>query len=377
MKKTLRYASRLIQFDSVSHLSNQVIAKYLEMKLAKHGFVVEKIRYRDEQKVLKVCLVAKKGSGQGGLAYFGHMDTVPHDFWDFPKGGPLTPTIHNERLYGRGACDMKGSLACMLSAGQLFDWEQLKRPLYYVCTADEEVGFHGARAIVAESEFYREMVEHQPKCIVGEPTGLEVVHAHKGSYRLTATSYGKEAHSSSREGKNANVAMIPFLKELYDIYQLTETDGRWHDSQFDPPTLSLNIGIRDNSPALNVKAGRSDASAYLRPMPNTDVDLLIARCQKVAVEQGLEFKVFRACEPFYKNPNSEFVKQTLKLLHRTQSKTVSYATDAGVFDELFDKIILGPGQIAQAHTSDEWISLDQLNRGAEVYAKMIQYWCCE
>ncbi|MEQ1906419.1 MAG: M20 family metallopeptidase [Pirellulaceae bacterium] len=377
MKKTLRYASRLIEFDTVSHKSNGLISRYLEMKLAKHGFVVEKVNYTDARNVKKVCLVAKKGTGQGGLAYACHVDTVPADNWNFPKSGPFAPMVHNDRLYGRGSCDMKGSIACMLSAAQVFDWEQLKRPLYFICTADEEVGFHGARAVVAESEFYKEMVEHQTKCIIGEPTGLEVVHGHKGSYVITAVSIGKEAHSSSREGKNANLAMIPFLNQMLALYDLTERDAKWHDTNFDPPTLSMNIGIRDNATALNVKVGRSTATIYLRPMPNIDVEPILKRVQQIAEHQSLELTIRRACEPFWKNPSSEFVQQTLKLLHRSQSKTVSYATDAGVFVGLTNKIILGPGNIAQAHTSDEWISLDQLNRGAETYAKMIQLWCCE
>ncbi len=377
MNKSLRYARRLIEFETTSHLSNRLICKYLEMKLAKHGFIVEKVPYVDAQGERKMNLVAKKGAGTGGLAYFGHVDTVPADFWTFPHCGPFSPTVHNDRLYGRGACDMKGSIACMLSAAQVFDWEQLKQPLYFVCTGDEEVGFHGARAVASDSEFYKEMVAHRTKGIIGEPTNLEVVHAHKGSLTLTAVSIGKEAHSSTREGLNANLAMIPFLNELRTLYELTESDPSWQNPEFDPPTLSINISVKDSATALNITAGKSTVTVYLRPMPNVNSDRLVQRLEKCAEQNGLQLTVRRSCQPFWKNPDSDFVRQSLKLLHRSSSKTVCYATDGGVFVDLPDKIVCGPGSIAQAHTADEWISLEQLQRGTEVYAKMIQHWCCE
>ena len=167
------------------------------MKLVKHGFDVEKVEYRDKNRVRKVNLVAKKGAGKGGLAYFAHTDTVPADNWFSRKYGPFEPAISKERLYGRGACDMKGSIASMLTATQRFQWDDLKQPLYLIFTSDEEVGFHGARYVVEESEIYREMVESGTRGIIGEPTNLEVVHAHKGMCIITAKSVGKAAHSLS------------------------------------------------------------------------------------------------------------------------------------------------------------------------------------
>ena len=172
--KTLRYAKRLIGFESTSHLSNRVICKYLQMKLVKHGFEVERIEYRDSHRVRKFNLIAKKGRGEGGLAFFAHTDTVPAEDWFSRKYGPYEPAISKERLYGRGSCDMKGSIACMLTASQRFHSDDLNEPLYMVFTADEEVGFHGARQVAAESKIYREMVASQTRGIIGEPTSLEV-----------------------------------------------------------------------------------------------------------------------------------------------------------------------------------------------------------
>ena len=224
--KALRYTKRMIGFESTSNRSNRTVSRYLEMKLAKHGFVIEKLSYHDRRKVKKVCLVAKKGSGTGGLAYFGHSDCVPADQWFSKKHGPFEAAIARDRVYGRGSCDMKGSIACILAASQLIKAEDLEKPLYVVITADEEIGYHGARHVVAESKFYREMVEGGTKAIIGEPTSLEVVFSHKGTCLIRAVARGKAAHSSTSVGENANLRMIPFLVEAKKIYDETENDVR-------------------------------------------------------------------------------------------------------------------------------------------------------
>lgn len=374
--KALRYAKRLIGFDSTSHLSNRLISKYLEMKLTKHGFVVEKLEYTDHRNVRKTNLVAKKGGGQGGLAYFSHSDVVPAKKWFTKKFGPFEPAIARERLYGRGSCDMKGSIACMLAASQGFAWDDLKQPLYFVVTADEETGFHGAKCVVEESKLYREMVANATKAIIGEPTSLEVVHAHKGSVEITATAKGKAGHSGGRKGINANLAMIPFLSDMKAIYDEVETEFKWQNDIFDPPTLSWNISVKDDSPALNVTAGKSVCQMYLRPMPGVDVSPLIERVVQSASKHGLKLKINRWGETFFVSPGSEFVQESLKLAHRPKSKTVSYGTDGGVFTEIADKIVFGPGNIEQAHTINEWIALEQLSQGTDMYTKMIRHWCC-
>ncbi len=374
--KTLRYAKRLIGFESVSHLSNRMISKYLQLKLTKHGFVVEKLEYRDPQRVRKVNIVARKGSGQGGLAYFAHTDTVPATDWFSRKYGPYEPAIAKERLYGRGSCDMKGSIACMLTAAQRFSCEQLHEPLYLVFTADEEIGFQGARYVVEQSQTYREMVQYNTRGIIGEPTGLDVVHAHKGMCILTATSHGKAAHSSTNLGKNSNLAMIPFLAEMKRIHDELEIDPQWHNPQFDPPTLSWNIVIEDANRAVNVTSPKTVCRVYTRPMPGIDIEPLVQRTRQAAVKNGLEFEQFNPNSILDTAPDNEFVTETLKLVHRNQPRTVSYGTDGGIFSELENLIVYGPGNIAQAHTRDEWISIEQLNLGTEMYSKLIERWCC-
>jgi len=375
--KALRYAKRLIGFDSTSDRSNRAIAKYLEMKLTKHGFVVEVLEYRDSNNTRKVNVVAKKGSGNGGLAYFAHSDVVPAKKWFTDKFTPFQPAVARERLYGRGACDMKGSIACMLTAAQRISWDSMTAPLYFVVTSDEEVGFHGAKFVAEESKLYREMVDFKTKGLVGEPTSLEIVHAHKGSVEVTARAKGKSGHSSTHAARNATLKMIPFLTEMKAIFDETENDTKWHNELFDPPTLSPNILVSDNSPARNVTASRCMAKVYLRPMPAIDHEPLLERMAKVAEENEIRLKVQRQAEPFFADPASEFVQQMLSIVHKNRPRTVSYGTDGGVFSEIEEKIVCGPGSIEQAHTPNEWISLEQLDRGTEMFEKMIRHWCCQ
>ncbi len=373
--KALRYTKRLIEFDTTSRLSNRLINKYLEMKLVKHGFVVERLQYRDSADVRKVCLVAKKGRGHGGLAYSCHTDVVPADQWYSSAFGPFEPKVIDGRLYGRGACDMKGSIGCFLAAAQQISADELQHPLYLIATADEEIGFHGARHVVTESKLYREIVDHGTRMIIGEPTNLEVVHAHKGSLFLRATARGRAAHSSTRYGENANLRMIPFLQEMLAIYQETEQRAAWSNPMFDPPTLTWNIGIKDKAPAINITAGESVCTIYARPMPDVNCQPLLDRARRAAEANSLTLEVERSCEPLYMPADSDYIRQTLALTGRSRATTVAYATDGGVFTEVANKLIFGPGDIAQAHTIDEWISLEQLMQGTERYTRLIRHWC--
>ena len=373
--KALRYARRLINFNSVSSKSNRIISKYIEMKLTKHGFVVEKLEYRDAKDVRKVCIVAKKGGGSSGLAYFSHSDVVPAHRWFSKKYDPFQAVVANERLYGRGSCDMKGSIACMIAAAQRFSWDELKQPIYFVCTADEEIGFHGAKCVVEESKFYREMVSSGSKGIIGEPTSLDVINAHKGSVSIKAVSRGRSAHSATNEGINANLQMIPFLNVMKQIHDETESDPAWQNDLFDPPTLSWNIGINDRTNAINMTPPKSVCTVYGRTMPNIDVQPLIDRTQQAAEQNGLELEVI-VNQPFFRDADSDFVAQSIELANRNKTRSVCYATDASVFSEMENLIVFGPGSIDQAHTSKEWISLEQLSLGTEMYDKMIRHWCC-
>ena len=377
MTTAVEYASQLVAVPSVSCQSNLPVSQRLHSLLVESGFQAEIQQFVDPAGVPKANVIAKFGSGQGGLAYFAHTDVVPVDSWSAPGHGPFEPTVRDGRLYGRGSCDMKGSIACIVAAFDRLRRETFREPLYVVCTADEEVGFHGARYFVQNSPLYREMVDGQSRALIGEPTELTVVHAHKGIFGFRAISQGRAAHSSTREGVNANLAMIPFLAEMKQIHDETLKDPHWLNNDFDPPWISWNIGINDLTPAVNITPPRSVCTVYFRPMPGQSGQALVERARTVAERCGLEFQFECSGEPLSGDPQGEFVRETLKIVGGDRSKTVGYGTDGVMFTDLKQILVLGPGSIQQAHTDDEWISLEQLSHGTEVYEKLIRRWCIQ
>lgn len=375
MTNPVEYASQLVAVPSVSAQSNAPVSQVVESILRSLGMTVEYQQFDDPAGVPKVNVIGKLGSGTGGLAYFGHTDVVPVTSWSIRDHGPFQPTVRQGRMYGRGSCDMKGSIAAFLAAVDRVRGRNLREPIYVVCTADEEVGFHGARYVVEHASLYREMVMGQSRAIIGEPTELNVVHAHKGIYGFRAIAHGRAAHSSTRDGVNANLLMIPFLAEMKQIHDETGIDPRWLNDEFDPPVISWNLGINDLNCAVNITAPVSICTVYFRPMPGQNGHELIDRAREAAARCGLEFRLECSGQPMYADPNSDYVQQTLKIAGATRSKTVCYGTDGVMFTELKQLLVLGPGSIEQAHTDDEWISLDQLQKGTDLYERLITHWC--
>ncbi|WP_235935118.1 M20 family metallopeptidase [Candidatus Laterigemmans baculatus] len=379
--EALEITERLVRFASPSHVSNTPVTDWLEQQLKQAGFQCERIERTDAAGVAKSNLVARRGPAGsdaavgGGLAYFAHTDVVPADVWEGP-GGAFEPVVQDGRLYGRGSCDMKGSLAAMVAAAHSINPASQTHPLWIVCTADEEVGFHGARQVARESKLFRQMVAEQPVGIIGEPTELDVVHAHKGIEGCKLTSRGRAAHSSTREGRNANLAMVPLLDELLAIHRETERDSRWHDERFDPPTVTWTFGVSDFTHAINVTPAVSRAWVSFRTMPEIDGHELLERVRRKAVELGIEFEPLDGGGTLWVDADHPWVQSMCEMAGRPAARTVSYCTDGGLFTELEALVVCGPGSIAQAHTTDEFIELDQLAAGVELYRKLIKSRCC-
>jgi acetylornithine deacetylase len=387
LAQTLAWLQTLIGFPSVSATSNVEVSQWVQLQLQSLGFQCESIDYADRFGVAKRNIVACRNPLQGvgssggessgaGLAYFAHTDVVPAVAWEGPGGrGPFEATPHGTRLYGRGSCDMKGSLACFLSAVASMDVRAQRAPLWIICTADEEVGFAGARQVVARSGLYAELRRRQPPGIIGEPTGLEVVHAHKGITGLEFISRGRAAHSSTRLGLNANLAIVPLLVRLREIHERCEQDARLQDADFDPPTLGWNFGVSDGATAHNITPQLSRVWVTLRPMVDCDGKGLVDELRELGQSLGLEVTEIAGCGPLWVEPDRPFVQNMVALAGVQKAKTVSYATDGGIFGGLEERVILGPGDIRQAHTADEFIELSQLEAGAALYRRAIETFC--
>lgn len=372
----LKYLESLVSIPSVSSDSNVEVSRCVDTHLRSLGFETEWLEYTDANAMTKVCVSGRKGTRDGrGLAYFCHSDVVPVKSWSFPHSGPWTFLQKDDRVYGRGSCDMKGSLACMLAAVESLQGSTFHEPLFVVCTADEEIGLRGARRVVEASKLYRDIVRLQSRAIIGEPTSLEVVHAHKGGRAMRVTARGVAAHSSSGKGVNANMAMIPFLNDMRQLCADVEGQPQFQDSRFDPPTINLNLGINDHTHVLNITPAQSVCTLYFRTMPDIDADSLVERIRQLAERHGLDFEIIFESSPMFTDPDRPFVKELVELTGTVASRTVAYGTDGACFTELQDIVILGPGDIRQAHTDDEWISLEQLQKGTTLYTQLIDRWC--
>jgi acetylornithine deacetylase len=370
LAEAIELTKKLVRFPSVSNQSNEAVSQFVADRLAEMGFEIEWLTYQDEEKETKVSVVAKRGSGPGGIAYLAHTDVVPAEDWSLDFCGPFDAVENETKLYGRGACDMKGSLAAALTAAS--SAEVKNHPLYFVVTSDEEVGMQGAAMVNSKSKFFEEMVANQTTGIIGEPTSLEVIHAHKGGERFDVIARGVSAHTSTRDGSNANYKLIPILQRLLDLRHTSEEEVAYQNTDFDPPTLSWNMTITNEPEAVNVTPSLASLNNFFRSMPNVDHEPLLSEIKRFCRDYDLEYHGKHSVKPWSVEPESSWVKRMLQIVGRNKSYTVCYATDAGVLQRLDRLVVCGPGSIQQAHRSDEWISFEQLERGVEVYKQAFE-----
>lgn len=361
-------ASELIAIPSETPTSNRPISDFLQTLLEKTGFTVEEVTYMDPFHVEKVSLIAKKGTGPGGLGLFSHSDTVPGDAgWS-----PFTPVLEDGRLVGRGAADMKGPLAASIAAGARFKATDLKHPLIIAITADEERGHSGAHDIVKRSQTLTSAWPHY--CLVCEPSELQPVYAHKGGAGITVSAHGVAAHTSTDKGISANFKIAPFLAEMATLAQTFRAEERFQNALFDPPTNGFNLVISDGDTATNVTAAKSVARLSIRAMPDAcfeeAVEMVVTRAKAygLAVEQ-------RSVGPFFTDAAGPLAQAACRASGTPQAVTVPYGTEAECYQHYMDALVLGPGNIAQAHTVGEWIAIEQLTRAVDVYTRLIEELC--
>ena len=359
----------MVAIDSVSRNSNAAISDLLEQILRQSEFEVERLEYADESGTLKVSLVAKKGDGRGGLALFSHSDTVPGTKWD---RDPWAPTVENGKLIGLGTCDMKGPSAATIVAGNQVSATHLEAPLYIIVTADEEVDYGGAHQVMSESKLLQ---ENMPDFgLVAEPTQLRPVYAHKGGCRMVVTARGKAAHTSTGKGLSATFLMAPFLAEMAELEKLFRTDASFMNMTFDPPTNGFNMVIDDGGCRPNVFSPETVCTLGLRVMPDARSGDAVTLVQEKAEQYGFEFSPSIG-KPFYISPDADIVQAAVRATGGQSPETVPFGTEATVYQDNLQPVILGPGSVLQAHTNGEWIEIQQLQDAVEVYGRMIEELC--
>jgi acetylornithine deacetylase len=281
---------KLISYNTISHYSNLEVIDFIQHSMEKVDCNVERIEYTDKNGVAKANIIGQKGNVSNdpkkGIALMGHIDTVPAGGWDLD---PFEGKVSENKLYGRGSCDMKGSVACMLEVISRYSANDLKSSLYLVVTADEEVGSTGAQIVTEKSEMFN---NNFPRFgIIGEPTMLKVIRAHKGVIQFIVRSHGRFGHSSTGDGENANLKIIPFLNKMREIHNTLASDTQHFNHDFDPPFSDWNINISDGETAANVTPALSTCTITYRPMPGQNPQHWLKLAKQHADKYDLEMEI--------------------------------------------------------------------------------------
>jgi acetylornithine deacetylase len=360
--------ARLVAFDTESAKSNIPLIRFVEDYLAQHGIASQRVPTPDGEKASLFATIGP--SDAPGLALSGHTDVVPvaGQTWD---SDPFTLTERDGKLYGRGSCDMKGYLACALAMVPQFARRRLKMPIHLAFSYDEEVGCTGVRPMIAELGKRLPL----PRLVfVGEPTEMGVVDAHKGPVRWRVELTGRAAHSSMPHyGVNAIAYAGRLLGELSRMQD--ELKAGEQDPRFDPPFTTLQVTQIEGGTASNVVPVPCWFGWEIRGLPGFDPLLLdhrlkafaAAQClpemRRLAPEAEITIRATNQVAAYAADTASGIIPLTLKLAGQNKTYAVSYCTEAGLFQGGgAPAIVCGPGNIAQAHTANEFLSLEELEK---------------
>jgi acetylornithine deacetylase len=372
MTRTKEGLAELVRIDSVSSKSNAEIIEYLQRWCEALGLITRRYPYRDDRGVEKINLIALTAdTDEVELALVGHSDTVPYD----PNWSEATNlTERDGKLYGRGSCDTKGFIAAALTAVETIELAKLKKPLALIFTADEEIGLIGAKRL-AEAKPLRARYS-----IVGEPTSLKPIRAGKGYSLAEVIVKGREAHSAYPAlGASAVFRAARLINRLESIAAQIQEDQ--HDA-FDPPFTTLNIGLIHGGSAKNVLAGECRFTLEWRPVPTQSSGYLLNLFRTAIQEEtqrdpGFECEVDanRADSGFETLPESPLIK-LMERLTGIESGTVAFGTEAAQMKLLgSEAVVIGPGDIREAHRTGEFVPVDELERCAEILRESIIELC--
>src|SRR5437868_1768183 len=365
IKETL---AQLVKINSVSSGSNADIVEYLERRCAAMGLVTRRLPYRDDLGIEKINLIAlTKDVAEVELALVGHTDTVPYD----PNWTDATNlTERDGRLYGRGSCDTKGFIAAALTAVETTDLSRLNKPLALIFTADEEIGLRGAKQL-AQAKPLR--VHYS---VVGEPTSLRPIRAGKGYSLAEVIVKGREAHSAYPAlGASAVFRAARLIVHLETIAKQLQQEQH---TAFDPPYTTLNIGLIHGGSAKNVLAGECRFTLEWRPIPSQPSERVLELFNAAIHEETqadpdfqCEVEATRADSGFETSLNSPLIKLLEKATGK-DSGTVAFGTEAAQMMALgSESVVIGPGDIREAHRTGEFVPVDELERCVEILKEVI------
>lgn len=311
----------------------------------------------------------------GGVIISGHTDVVPADESDW-TGAPFVAVRREERIYGRGTADMKGFIASAMAMAPTFAEMPLALPIHIALTYDEEEGCRGAPGLIDD------LLARGPKpsaAIVGEPTGMGIVTAHKGCYEYTTTLTGVEGHGSQPDlGVNAVHHAARFVNRLLELSE--EMKARAPEaSPYDPPHTTISAGVIHGGSARNVLAGECVIEWEMRPVNSADARFALARIasfeEQMRSEMGANTSLETAPEGevdgLEHDPESAALTLVRDLLGTEETSVVPFGTEAGLYQMAgIPAVVCGPGSIEVAHQPDEYLGLDQLEACLDMMEKL-------
>ncbi|WP_339721951.1 acetylornithine deacetylase [Marinomonas primoryensis] len=372
--------SQLIASPSIScsqahwDQSNKGVIQLLESWLSSQGFQCEIMPLPHQPD--KFNLIATLGSGDSGLVLAGHTDTVPYDEGRW-QSDPFSLEERDQKLYGLGSCDMKGFFAIVLDTVQAMQLSNLKQPLIILATADEESSMSGARALVERGSLKARYA------LIGEPTSLTPIYAHKGIMMERIQITGQAGHSSNPSlGNNALDAMHEVMSELMIFRQQLKKDYRDASFVIDYPTM--NFGCLHGGDNPNRICGRCELEFDLRALPGMSNQALMAEIAQLLprIEEKTGTKIqlnslFPDVPSFYTPIESDIIK-ACEALTKRQASTVAFATEGSFLNQMgMETLILGPGSIDQAHQPNEFMALDQIQPMQQVIRGLIERFCLQ
>jgi len=369
-RRAIEILETLVGFDTTSHLSNLEMIDFIVGYLTDHGVSSALVPAPDD--VPKASLYASIGpTGPGGVALSAHTDVVPVAGQDWSTD-PFKLVEKDDKLFGRGACDMKGFLAATLAMVPDYVARDLSQPIHLAYSYDEEVGCTG---VVPMAERLGLDLPKPDIIIVGEPTEMVPVDAHKSIHAFKTVVTGLESHSSLLEnGVNAIVYGARFVGILTDLNQRLKNEGD-ASGRFDPGWSTVHVGEITGGTALNIVPRTCLIHWEIRGLPDEDVPALVAEIeatairelipdmQSVAVETGIQTQPTVSIHPLHPEPGSAAEILVKRLARSNDVAAVCYGTEAGVFQTCgIPTMVCGPGSIDQAHKPDEWLAVAEMEK---------------
>ena len=370
-KNSLKILTDLIAFKTISGEDNNALINYCDDILKKNGATSFKTYDEEKKRVnLFATLKSKKTSNKKPVIFSGHTDVVPvSKNW---STDPFVATVKNNKIFGRGTCDMKGFIACTLAYAPIFGKTNLDRDIHFSFTFDEETACQGAPILIKELK-KREI--SSGICIVGEPTNMKIVDAHKGCYEYTTHFEGLAGHGSKPEkGVNAVEFATKYINKLMELRETLKSNAP-KNCIFDPPYTTLQIGGISGGIARNVIADKCRVDWELRPVIKKDGEfvndqmekfvntVLLPEMKKTFTGSKITKEIIGEIIGFEREKNSDACEFISNLTGDNSKEVVSFGTEAGLFQEIgISTVVCGPGSIEQAHKVDEFITLEQINK---------------